>query len=148
MAGLSPTLFFPPEKKKLLLFFFFLIIRKYPPIFFSLSLSLCVFSLTHLFKIQNFISGSASLPFRFSLMELPRRQDQSQSERKGQKRKLEEEIGEDREITVQSADARKAILIQVSEQVKVLDSSFSWSEADRNAAKRATHVLAELAKNG
>ncbi|XP_061989402.1 ARM REPEAT PROTEIN INTERACTING WITH ABF2-like isoform X1 [Rosa rugosa] len=81
-------------------------------------------------------------------MELPRRQDQSQSERKGQKRKLEEEIGEEREITVQqSGDARKAILLQVAEQVQVLDSSFSWREADRNASKRATHVLAELAKN-
>lgn len=80
-------------------------------------------------------------------MELPRRQDQSQSERKGQKRKLEEEIGE---ITTAHSgdDARKAILVQVAEQVKLLDSSFSWSEADRHAAKRATHVLAELAKNG
>lgn len=152
MAGLSPTLFSHRKrkrKKKLLLFFFsffyFLFDNpKIPSDFFSL----CLVSHSPVFKIQNFISGSASLPFRFSLMELPRRQDQSQSERKGQKRKLEEEIGEDREITVQSADARKAILIQVSEQVKVLDSSFSWSEADRNAAKRATHVLAELAKNG
>ncbi|KAL6188746.1 hypothetical protein ACLB2K_040137 [Fragaria x ananassa] len=79
-------------------------------------------------------------------MELPRRQDQSQSERKGQKRKLEEEIGEI--TTAHSGDeARKAILVQVAEQVKLLDSSFSWSEADRHAAKRATHVLAELAKN-
>ncbi|KAL6185818.1 hypothetical protein ACLB2K_041941 [Fragaria x ananassa] len=79
-------------------------------------------------------------------MELPRCQDQSQSERKGQKRKLEEEIGE---ITTAHSgdDARKAILVQVAEQVKLLDSSFSWSEEDRHAAKRATHVLAELAKN-
>ena len=85
-------------------------------------------------------------------MELPRRQDQSQSERKGQKRKLEEEIGDDRgDVTTTACgddDARQAILVQVAEQVKILDSSFSWSEADRNAAKRATHVLAELAKNG
>lgn len=32
-------------------------------------------------------------------------------------------------------------------QVKVLESAFSWVETDRAAAKRATHVLAELAKN-
>ncbi|CAB4262951.1 unnamed protein product [Prunus armeniaca] len=80
-------------------------------------------------------------------MELQRRQDQNHPERKGQKRKLEEEIGDEREISVKSGEARKALLSEVSEQVKVLNSTFSWSEADRASAKRATHVLAELAKN-
>ncbi|KAM1171814.1 hypothetical protein ACFXTH_022138 [Malus domestica] len=89
--------------------------------------------------------SSSSLPS--SLMELQRRQDQRRPERKGQKRKLEEETGGEREISVKSGEARKALLSEVSEQVKVLNSTFSWSEADRASAKRATHVLAELAKN-
>nr|WIV69098.1 PUCXE21 protein [Pyrus ussuriensis] len=79
-------------------------------------------------------------------MELQRGQDLP--ERKGQKRKLEEETGGEREISVKSGEARKALLSEVSEQVKVLNSAFSWSEADRASAKRATHVLAEIAKNG
>lgn len=69
-------------------------------------------------------------------------------ERKGQKRKLEEEIQEDREISLPAGDARRALLAEVTAQVKVLESAFSWREPDRAAAKRATHVLAELAKNG
>lgn len=71
-------------------------------------------------------------------------------EKKGQKRKLEEEVdeeegaaAEDREISAPSA-----LLSEVRAQVTVLNSAFSWSEADRAAAKRATHVLSELAKNG
>ncbi|KAL5541614.1 hypothetical protein UlMin_009324 [Ulmus minor] len=82
-------------------------------------------------------------------MELQRRQDQcSLQERKGQKRKLEEEIDDDREISVPpSGDARRALLSEVSSQVEILNSTFSWNDSDRAAAKRATHVLAELAKN-
>ncbi|KAI4317785.1 hypothetical protein L6164_025627 [Bauhinia variegata] len=82
-------------------------------------------------------------------MELQRRQDQSVPERKGQKRKLEEEYEEEREISAAppTGDARVALLAEVSAQVDILDSTFSWKEADRAAAKRATHVLAELAKN-
>ncbi|KAJ4833769.1 hypothetical protein Tsubulata_012646 [Turnera subulata] len=87
-----------------------------------------------------------------------RRQDQSQPERKGQKRKLEEEIEEEQQeisaVTAAAAaaaapfgDARQAILTEVGAQVNILNSTFSWLEADRAAAKRATHVLAELAKN-
>ena len=84
-----------------------------------------------------------------SSMESQRRQDQCLQERKGQKRKLENELGdEDREISVPSGDARQALLTEVSAQVNILNSAFSWTEADRAAAKRATHVLAELAKNG
>ncbi|XP_031397588.1 ARM REPEAT PROTEIN INTERACTING WITH ABF2 [Punica granatum] len=69
-------------------------------------------------------------------------------EKKGQKRKLEEEedeeydgAEEDKEISVPS------VLSEVRAQVTVLNAAFSWSEADRAAAKRATHVLSELAKN-
>ncbi|XP_038701545.1 ARM REPEAT PROTEIN INTERACTING WITH ABF2-like isoform X1 [Tripterygium wilfordii] len=81
-------------------------------------------------------------------MELHRREDQGlSSERKGQKRKLEEEIDEEREISMASGDARQALLSEVVAQVNILNSAFSWNEADRAAAKRATHVLAELAKN-
>lgn len=101
----------------------------------------------------------------FILMDPQRRQGPSVPERKGQKRKLDEEtvIGDEqqqqqqqqqqREISSSSAgtsssDARQALLCEVSAQVNVLTTTFSWLEADRAAAKRATHVLAELAKNG
>ncbi|XP_041024401.1 ARM REPEAT PROTEIN INTERACTING WITH ABF2-like [Juglans microcarpa x Juglans regia] len=80
-------------------------------------------------------------------MEHQRRQDQSLPERKGQKRKLEEQIEEEREISVPSGDARKALLSEVGAQVDILNSTFTWKESDRSAAKRATHILAELAKN-
>ncbi|XP_022979594.1 ARM REPEAT PROTEIN INTERACTING WITH ABF2-like [Cucurbita maxima] len=80
-------------------------------------------------------------------MELQKRIDQSPPERKGHKRKLEEEFEEEREIAVPTGDAKQALLTEVSAQVEILNSSFSWKEADRAAAKRATHVLAELAKN-
>ena len=84
-----------------------------------------------------------------SLMELQKRQDQGQPERKGQKRKLEEEFEEEREISLPpSGEAHQALSCEVSAQVNILNTTFSWREADRAAAKRATHVLAELAKNG
>ncbi|KAJ4969303.1 hypothetical protein NE237_016004 [Protea cynaroides] len=69
------------------------------------------------------------------------------SERKGTKRKLEEEVEEEREISFISPDAHKTLASDVSAQVHILNFSFSWKEADRAAAKCATHVLAELAKN-
>ena len=117
-------------------------------------------------------------------------QDHNFPERKGQKRKLEveDEIIEEEEEAERggsgggvggeisgppSGDARQALLCEVAAQVTVLNSSFSWREPDRSAAKRevatqvtvlnssfswrepdrsaakrATHVLAELAKNG
>ncbi|KAB5537803.1 hypothetical protein DKX38_015336 [Salix brachista] len=88
-------------------------------------------------------------------MELKKHKDQRLPERKGQKRKLEEEIEEEqREISaVEEAaaapygEARKVILNEVYAQVNILNSNFSWNEAHRATAKRATHVLAELAKN-
>ncbi|XP_022973699.1 ARM REPEAT PROTEIN INTERACTING WITH ABF2-like [Cucurbita maxima] len=80
-------------------------------------------------------------------MELPKRVDQNLPERKGHKRKLEEEFEEERGISVPTGDAKRALLSEVSAQVQILNSTFSWKEPDRAAAKRATHVLAELAKN-
>ncbi|XP_017611823.1 ARM REPEAT PROTEIN INTERACTING WITH ABF2-like isoform X2 [Gossypium arboreum] len=80
-------------------------------------------------------------------MELQRSEDQGLPERKGQKRKLEEEIQEDREISLPTGAARRALLAEVTAQVTVLESAFTWRESDRSAAKRSTHVLAELAKN-
>lgn len=81
-------------------------------------------------------------------MELPKRIDQNLPERKGHKRKLEEEFEEEREISVPTGDAKQALLTDVTSQVEILISTFSWKESDRASAKRATHVLAELAKNG
>ncbi|KAL9364398.1 hypothetical protein Peur_042271 [Populus x canadensis] len=89
-------------------------------------------------------------------MELKKHQDQRLPERKGQKRKLEEEIEEGkREISAAEAaaaaapygEARRVILNEVYAQVNILNSTFSWHETHRGAAKRATHILAELAKN-
>lgn len=80
-----------------------------------------------------------------------RREGRSFPERKGQKRKLEEGAAaaasaEDREIS--TTDGGDAILNEIAAQVSVLNSAFSWQESDRAAAKRATQVLSELAKNG
>ncbi|KAE8658368.1 ARM REPEAT PROTEIN INTERACTING WITH ABF2 [Hibiscus syriacus] len=77
-------------------------------------------------------------------MELQRPEEEGLPERKGQKRKLDEEIQEGREISLPN---RRALLAEVTAQVSVLESAFSWRESDRASAKRATHVLAELAKN-
>ncbi|KAL3727338.1 hypothetical protein ACJRO7_032124 [Eucalyptus globulus] len=79
-------------------------------------------------------------------------------EKKGQKRKLEDETAAaDSEISASAGGGgggggggdggRQSLLSEVAAQVKVLESAFSWVETDRAAAKRATHVLAELAKN-
>ncbi|XP_011026160.1 PREDICTED: ARM REPEAT PROTEIN INTERACTING WITH ABF2-like [Populus euphratica] len=88
-------------------------------------------------------------------MELKKHQVHRLPERKGQKRKLEEEIEEGkREISAAEAaaaapygEARRVILNEVYTQVNILNSTFSWHETHRGAAKRATHILAELAKN-
>lgn len=79
-----------------------------------------------------------------------RREGRSFPERKGQKRKLEEgaaAASEDREISSTDGGG-DAILNEIAAQVSVLNSAFSWQESDRAAAKRATQVLSELAKNG
>ncbi|KAL3582426.1 hypothetical protein D5086_016758 [Populus alba] len=88
-------------------------------------------------------------------MELKKHQDQRLPERKGQKRKLEEEIKEgkrvisaaEEEAAAPYGEARRVILNEVYTQVNILNSTFSWHETHRGAAKRATHILAELAKN-
>uniref|UniRef100_A0A804KR94 Uncharacterized protein n=1 Tax=Musa acuminata subsp. malaccensis TaxID=214687 RepID=A0A804KR94_MUSAM len=77
--------------------------------------------------------------------------------RKRQKRKLEEEDaasaaeseaggeGGGEEICCQRS--RQALAREVRAKVQVLERTFSWRFADRAAAKRATHILAELAKD-
>ncbi|GMP77015.1 hypothetical protein CsSME_00033444 [Camellia sinensis var. sinensis] len=90
--------------------------------------------------------------FPFPSMEFPKRQKKENlTERKGQKRKLEEDLDDDRDLSLPSAaddgDNHQALLCEVGAQVSILSTTFSWKEADRAAAKRATHVLAELAKN-
>uniref|UniRef100_A0A1J3FJN4 ARM repeat protein interacting with ABF2 n=1 Tax=Noccaea caerulescens TaxID=107243 RepID=A0A1J3FJN4_NOCCA len=71
--------------------------------------------------------------------------DGSFLERKGQKRKLEE--GDEREISAVAAGGGHALLKMIAAQVETLNSTFSWKEADRLVAKRATIILAEIAKN-
>lgn len=58
----------------------------------------------------------------------------------------EEMEGQDREIC--SGRSHQAIWRDVRAQVEILDRSFSWRVVDRAAAKTATHLLAEMAKNG
>ncbi|KAL2922554.1 ARM REPEAT PROTEIN INTERACTING WITH ABF2 [Bienertia sinuspersici] len=65
------------------------------------------------------------------------------SDRKGQKRKLEQHQ-EERESTIVTGEALRR---EVNAQVDILKANLSWSEVDRSSAKRATHLLAELAKN-
>ncbi|KAK9137279.1 hypothetical protein Sjap_007873 [Stephania japonica] len=99
---------------------------------------------------------------------------QSQQERKGQKRKHEEHHQQQQQQQQQhqsspslssskplpidpqrersrsrspSPDPHEVLSSEVAAQVAVLNSSFSWRESDRASAKRATHYLAELAKN-
>ncbi|KAG9457923.1 hypothetical protein H6P81_002431 [Aristolochia fimbriata] len=88
---------------------------------------------------------------------MEQQREQSPPERKGQKRKFEVKTEDDEEeeeeelqkpaVSVLSADPHQALVCQIQAQVKILSSTFSWKEADRSAAKCATHVLAELAKN-
>ncbi|XP_026449979.1 ARM REPEAT PROTEIN INTERACTING WITH ABF2-like [Papaver somniferum] len=77
-------------------------------------------------------------------------------EKKGQKRKLEEVIEEEEdelEIEEEQGTASltweriQVIEYEVTEQVTVLNSTFSWGVFDRAAAKRATSIIADLAKS-
>ena len=71
------------------------------------------------------------------------------SARKSLKRKLEEEFEEDGRLDALSQPhALRELVREVGVHVSVLNSAISSSEADRSAAKRAVHVLTELAKNG
>lgn len=61
----------------------------------------------------------------------------------------EEEDGSAAASEIYSRHSHAAIAREVRTQVDVLlRCASSWRHADRAAAKRATHVLAELAKNG
>lgn len=140
-----------------LLFFIFLVVRIFGEIPKAPLPDVIHSNLQFHFLPPSFSSLSVNLSkhsvpsFSRSFMELQRRQDQSLSQRKGQKRKLDEEQHhEDRQIlpAPPTADERAALLSDVAEQVSILESTFTWNEADRSAAKRATHALADLAKNG
>ncbi|KAL0391009.1 UNVERIFIED_CONTAM: arm repeat protein interacting with a [Sesamum calycinum] len=73
----------------------------------------------------------------------------SSSSRRSLKRKLDEEFGDDRgRIGGESPpDSHQDLVREVRTQVEILDSAFSSNEQDRASAKRAIHVLSELAKN-
>lgn len=90
-------------------------------------------------------------------MELPRRKDQNHLQRKGHKRKLEDEYNAELEFPDEDDNndkaplddtAWKSLLNSINRQVLVLNSFYSWKDSDRAAVKRAAHVVAELAKNG
>ncbi|XP_048337268.2 ARM REPEAT PROTEIN INTERACTING WITH ABF2 isoform X1 [Ziziphus jujuba] len=82
--------------------------------------------------------------------------NQTTTARRSLKRKLEQEFKEqqqeqesDRKVPfIEPDDSHKDLVREVRAQVQILESTFSSSEADRADAKRATHVLSELAKNG
>ncbi|KAK6135040.1 hypothetical protein DH2020_031218 [Rehmannia glutinosa] len=70
--------------------------------------------------------------------------------RRSLKRKLDDEFGEDRgRIGGESpSETQQDLVCEIRTQVEILDSAFSSAEQDRSSAKRAIHVLSELAKNG
>lgn len=74
----------------------------------------------------------------------------SPSSRRSLKRKLDEECGDDRgSVGGESPPGSHQDLVhEIRTQVEILDSVFSSAEQDRASAKRAVHVLSELAKNG
>lgn len=82
---------------------------------------------------------------------MDRGERRSAGARKSLKRKLEEDFDENnRRIDLPPSpeqDEHQDLQRDVVSQVRVLNSVFSWVESDRGAAKRATHVLSELAKN-
>ncbi|KAL2238871.1 UNVERIFIED_CONTAM: hypothetical protein Sindi_1078800 [Sesamum indicum] len=82
-----------------------------------------------------------------------RRREQSSStslsSRRSVKRKLGEEFDQDlgRAGDESPLDSHQDLVREVRTQVEILDSAFSYAEEDRAAAKKATSVLSELAKN-
>ncbi|KAI3990106.1 hypothetical protein MKX01_018767 [Papaver californicum] len=78
-------------------------------------------------------------------------------EKKGFKRTLEAGGDKEEEQKVREISSSPSPLpcslnnqnptVEVANQVDILNSTFSWNESHRASAKRATHVLAELAKN-
>ncbi|CAA3033603.1 ARM REPEAT PROTEIN INTERACTING WITH ABF2-like isoform X1 [Olea europaea subsp. europaea] len=78
----------------------------------------------------------------------------SSSSRRSLKRKPDEEFKEDRlkivrddSISLSPRGAQRDLVSEIRAQVEILESAFSHTEADRASAKRAIHVLSELAKN-
>ncbi|KAL3648837.1 hypothetical protein CASFOL_005240 [Castilleja foliolosa] len=71
------------------------------------------------------------------------------SSRRSLKRKLDEEFVDDRgRISGESPpESQQDLVSEIRAQLEILDSSFSATEQDRASAKRAIHVLSELAKN-
>lgn len=67
----------------------------------------------------------------------------SSGSRRSLKRKLDEDFEDDRKVS-----SHEDLAPEVRTQVEILESTFSSTEADRASAKRAIHVLSELAKNG
>ncbi|PSS06379.1 ARM REPEAT PROTEIN INTERACTING WITH like [Actinidia chinensis var. chinensis] len=82
-------------------------------------------------------------------MENQKRHEQpTRSARKSLKRKLEEDFEADRKIaTLSPRQTHQDLIREIRTQMEILDSTFSSIEADRAAAKRAVHVISELAKN-
>lgn len=76
--------------------------------------------------------------------------------RKSLKRKLEHDSLEgrdDRKFRAAEAEAEpdttgQDLALEIQAHVDILNSTFSSLEADRAAAKRASHFLSQLAKNG
>ncbi|CAO2821854.1 unnamed protein product [Amaranthus hypochondriacus] len=68
---------------------------------------------------------------------------ENSSDKKGQKRKLEQHH-EHRENSIVIGDSLRR---EIADQVQILEDNYSWSESHRAAAKCATYFLAELAKN-
>jgi hypothetical protein len=71
------------------------------------------------------------------------------SARRSLKRKLEEEFEVDRKIAPVLSDdeVSQDLSVDVREQVEILESVYSYTEADRLVVKVAVHVLSDLAKN-
>lgn len=83
--------------------------------------------------------------------QFPRRQDQNLLQRKGHKRKLQDESDAELELPDDAPGDRIAWqppIDSVKLQVSLLNTYYSWKESDRSLAKHAAHALAELAKNG
>ncbi|KAJ0734895.1 putative chromatin remodeling & transcription regulator BTB-POZ family [Helianthus annuus] len=73
-----------------------------------------------------------------------RHEQPSTSARRSLKRKLEDELTADRNIT---SLIDVTLASEVLAQVQIIDSNFSSDEADRALVKRSVHFLSELAKN-
>lgn len=91
-----------------------------------------------------------------SAASMDHRPSNTTSARRSLKRKLEQEFEEheqDQESDCKIAfveidNSHQDLIREVRARVQILESTFSSSEADRASAKRATHALSELAKDG